>query len=41
MYNAFHTTFLQMIDKNAPYKTLSKSEKKLKEKPWITKSILQ
>ena len=41
MYNAFHTTFLQIIDENAPYKTLSKSERKLKEKPWITKSILQ
>ena len=29
MYNAFHTAFLQIIDKNAPYKTLSKSEKNL------------
>ena len=24
MYNAFHTAFLQIIDKDAPYKTLSK-----------------
>ena len=34
MYNAFHTAFLQVIDKKSPYKTLSKSER-------ITKSILQ
>ena len=41
MYNAFHTAFLQVIDKKSPYKTLSKSERKVREKPWITKSILQ
>ena len=40
MYNNFHTAFLQIIDKNAPYKTLAKSESKIREKPWITKSIL-
>ena len=32
MYNAFHTAFLQIIDKDAPYKTLSKSERKNKRK---------
>ena len=41
MYNVFHTAFLQVIDKKSPYKTLSKSERKVREKPWITKSILQ
>ena len=41
MYNAFHTAFLQVTDKKSPYKTLSKSERKVREKPWITKSILQ
>ena len=41
MYNAFHDKYVEIIDKNAPYKTLSKKESKLKSKPWITKSILQ
>ena len=41
MYNAFHDKYVEIIDKNAPYKTLSKKESKLKLKPWITKSILQ
>ena len=41
MYNAFHTVFLQIIDKNALHKTLSKSKRKIREKPWITRSILQ
>ena len=41
MYNVFHNKYIEIIDKNAPYKTLSKKESKLKLKPWITKSILQ
>ena len=41
MYSAFHDKYVEIIDKNAPYKTLSKKESKLKLKPWITKSILQ
>ena len=41
MYNAFHNKYIEIIDKNAPYKTLSKKESKLKLKPWITKGILQ
>ena len=40
-YNAFHDKYVQIMDKNAPYKTLSKKESKLLLKPWITKSILQ
>ena len=41
MYNAFHNKYMEIIDKNAPYRTLSKKESELKLKPWITKSILQ
>ena len=41
MYNAFHNKYMEIIDKNAPYTTLSKKESELKLKPWITKSILQ
>ena len=41
MYNAFHNKYIEIIDKNAPYKILSKKESKLKLKPWITKTILQ
>ena len=37
MFNIYH----DIINKHAPYKTLSKKETKLKFKPWITKSILQ
>ena len=41
MFNEFQNKFVEIVVKNAPYKTLSKRERKLKEKPWITKSILQ
>ena len=41
MLNSFHEKLLEIIDKNAPFRTLSKREKKLREKPWITKGILQ
>ena len=41
MLGAFHEKLLEIIDKNAPFKTLSKREKKLREKPWITKGLLQ
>ena len=41
MYNAFHDKYVQIIDNNAPYKTLSKKESKLRLKPWISRSILQ
>ena len=41
MYNAFHNKYMEIIDKNAPYRTLSKKESELKLKPWITKSIPQ
>ena len=37
MLNSFYEKLLEIIDKNAPFTTLSKREKKLREKPWITK----
>ena len=33
MYNKFHEKHLQIIDKNIPYKMLSKKETRLKQKP--------
>ena len=33
MYNKFYEKYLQIIDKNTPYKILSKKETKLKQKP--------
>ena len=43
MFNVFHEKLLEIIDKNAPFKTLTKRKEKLKKKkekkPWITKSI--
>ena len=41
MFKEFQNKFVVLADKNAPKKTLSKLEKKLKEKSWVTKSILQ
>ena len=41
MLNSFHEKHLEIIDKNALSRTLPKREKKLREKPWITKGILQ
>ena len=41
MLNAFHEKLLEINDKNAPFKSLSKREKKLREKPWVTKGILK
>ena len=40
MYNKFHEKYLQIIDKNIPYRILSKKETKLKLKPWISRAIL-
>ena len=41
MLNAFYEKLLEIINKNAPLRTLSENEKKLREQPWITKGILQ
>ena len=35
MYQKFPEKYLQITDKNIPYKILSKKEAKLKQKPWI------
>ena len=42
MYIKFHEKYFQIIDKNIPYKILSKKKKetKLKQKPWVSKTIL-
>ena len=40
MYNKFYEKYLQIIDKNIPYKILSKKEIKLKQKPWISRVML-
>ena len=40
MYNKFHEEYLQIIDKNMPYKVLPKKETKPKRKLWISKAIL-
>ena len=40
MYNKFHEKYLQIIDKNIPYKILSNKETKLKHKSWISKVML-
>ena len=40
VYNKFQEKYLQKIDKNIPYKILSKKEAKLRQKPWISRTIL-
>ena len=41
MLNVYHDKLLLIINKHAPYETLSKKGTKLKFKPWITKSVLK
>ena len=40
MFNFYQDKLISIIDKHAPYRTLSRKEQKLRLKPWITKSIL-
>ena len=40
MSNVCQDKLINIIDKHAPYRTLSRKEQKLRLKPWITKSIL-
>ena len=35
IYHKFPEKYIQITDKNIPYKILSKKEAKLKQKPWI------
>ena len=39
IYDAFHNEFTQVINKHAPFMTLSNKELKWKKKPWLTKGI--
>ena len=43
MYNTYNINqdrLVEIIDKNAPFKVLSKNKSKSKLKPWITPGIL-
>ena len=40
MFNDFHGRFTKVLDKNAPFKLLSRKRSKLAHKPWISKGIL-
>ena len=43
MYNTYNINqdrLVEIIDKNAPFKALSKNKSKSKLKPWITPGIL-
>ena len=39
-YNIFHKRFLSLLNKHAPYKSLTKREINISQKPWLTKGIL-
>ena len=40
VFNDFHDRFTKVLDKNAPFKLLSRKRSKLAHKPWISKGIL-
>ena len=40
VFNDFHDRFTKVLDKNAPFKLLSRKRSKLANKPWISKGIL-
>ena len=39
-YNIFHKHFLALLNIHAPFKSLSKREINIKQKPWLTTGIL-
>ena len=41
VFNAYQNKFIEIINKNAPYITLSKKASKKRQKPWITSGILK
>ena len=41
MSDVFQNKLIEIIDNNAPYIILSKKQSKLRNKPWITSSILK
>ena len=40
-FNRFNSTFELIIDKHAPKTTITSKQKKLRQKPWITKGLLE
>ena len=40
-FNRFNSTFELIIDKHAPKTTITRKQKKLRQKPWITKGLLK
>ena len=40
MFNVYQYELINIIDKHASYRILSRKEQKLRLKPWITESIL-
>ena len=40
LFNHFTDTFKRIIDKHAPFSAISRKNKKLRNKPWITKGLL-
>ena len=41
MFDVFQDKIIEIIDSNAPYITLTKKQSNLRNKPWITSSILK
>ena len=41
VFNAYQNKFIETINNNAPYITLSKKTSKQRQKPWITSGILK
>ena len=40
-YNIFLSKYTKLLDKHAPFRTLSKKEKSLQRKPWLTQGLLK
>ena len=40
IFNRFNHLILQVTDKNAPLKKVSRKQKKLKKKPWLSHELL-
>ena len=40
-YDIYHDRFIELLNKHAPMKKLSKKEIKLRKKPWLTTALLK
>lgn len=40
LYNVFHKNLSDILNKHAPLKSMTKSQLKLSEKPWISDTII-